>query len=152
MPDAPSAARGVYKPRRPQASPLFRLVSDLLHRLQTVYDERFSREYGPWRPVVAQVAEKVLACGVFEQGIAPIRCDDCAHEHLLAFSCKCRYFCPSCHSKRLVIWTQWLDTTLLASVPHASAPRPVQRCLCRIRRAVRSRRTAPHGGDARSRA
>ena len=53
MPDAAPAVRGVYKPRRPQASPLFRLVSDHLHRLQTVYDDRFAREYGPWRPVVA---------------------------------------------------------------------------------------------------
>jgi len=47
MPDAAPPARGVYTPRRPQASPLFRLVSDHLHRLQTVYDERFAREYGP---------------------------------------------------------------------------------------------------------
>ncbi len=37
MPDGAPAARGVYKPRRAQASPLFRLVSDHLHRLQTVY-------------------------------------------------------------------------------------------------------------------
>ena len=113
MPDAAAVARGVYKPRRPQASPLFRLVSDHLHRLQTVYDDRFAREYGPWRPVVAQVADKFLACGVLEHGFARIRCDDCAHEYLLAFSCKCRYFCPSCHAKRLAIWTQWLDTTCL---------------------------------------
>lgn len=118
MPDAAPAARGVYKPRRPHASPLFRLVSDHLHRLQTVYDDRFAREYGPWRPIVARVAEKFLACGVLDHGFARIRCDDCAHEYLLAFSCKCRYFCPSCHAKRLAIWTQWLDTTLLAPVPH----------------------------------
>ena len=75
MPTAAPAARGVYKPRRPQASPLFRLVSDHLHRLQTVYDERFAREYGPWRPVVGQVADKFLACGVLEHGFARIRCD-----------------------------------------------------------------------------
>ena len=118
MPDAAPAARGVYKPRRPQASPLSRLVSDHLHRLQTVYDDRFAREYGPWRPVVAQVAEKFLACGVLEHGFARVRCDTCRHEYLLAFSCKCRYFCPSCHAKRLALWTQWLDTTLLAPVPH----------------------------------
>ena len=61
MPDATPAARGVCQPRRPQASPLFRLVSDHLHRLQTVYDERFAREYAPWRPIVAQLAEKFLA-------------------------------------------------------------------------------------------
>jgi len=77
------AARGVYRPRRPQASPLFRLVQDHLHRLQTVYDERFAREYGPWRPVVGQVADKFLACGVLEHGFARIRCDACAHEYLL---------------------------------------------------------------------
>jgi len=115
---AASAALGVYHPRRPQASPLFRLVQDHLHRLQTVYDDRFAREYGPWRPVVGEVTDKFLACGILEHGFARIRCDACAHEYLLAFSCKCRYFCPSCHAKRLAIWAQWLDTTLLAPVPH----------------------------------
>jgi len=70
MPDAAPAARGVYRPRRPQASPLFRSVSDHLHRLQAVYDERFARECGPWRPVLAQVADKFLACGVLDHGFA----------------------------------------------------------------------------------
>lgn len=115
--DAAPAARGVYTPRHPQASPLFRLVLDQLHRLQTVDDDRFAREYRPWRPVVAQVADTVLACGVLEHGFTRIRCDACTHEYLLVFSCKCRDFCPSCHAKRLAIWTQWLDTTLLAPVP-----------------------------------
>ena len=54
----------------PQASPLFRLVSDHLHRLQTVYDKRFAREYGPWRRVGGQVADKFLACGILEHGFA----------------------------------------------------------------------------------
>jgi len=44
MADPARAARGVYKFRRPQASPFCRLVSDHPHRLQTVYDERFARE------------------------------------------------------------------------------------------------------------
>lgn len=52
-----------------------------------MYDERFAREYGPWRPVVAQVADKFLACGVLDHGFARIRCDACTHEYLLAFSC-----------------------------------------------------------------
>ena len=86
--------------------------------MRTVYDERFAREYGLWRPVVAQVADKFLASGVLEHGFACISCDDYAHEYLLAFSFKCRYFCPSCHAKRLAILTQGLDTTLLAPVPH----------------------------------
>ena len=53
MPDTAPAARGVYKPRRPQARPLIRLVSDYRHRLQTVYDERFAREYGPCAAVAS---------------------------------------------------------------------------------------------------
>jgi len=118
MADPAPAARGIYQPRRPQASPLFRLVSDHLHRLQKVYDEWFARAYGPWRSVVAQVADKFLACGVLEHGFVRIRCDGCAQEYLLAFSCTCRYFFSSYHAKRLAIWTQWLDTTLLAPVPH----------------------------------
>jgi hypothetical protein len=101
MPDAASAARAVSKPRRPQASPLLRLVSDHRHRRQTVYDARFAREYGPWRPVVVQVTDTFLACGVLDHGFARIRCDDCAPDSRLGFSCKCRDFCPSCHAKRL---------------------------------------------------
>ena len=73
MPDAAWVARGVDKPRRPQASPSCRLGSDQLHRLQTVSDERFAREYGLWRPVVAQVADTFLECGVLDHVTAAIR-------------------------------------------------------------------------------
>jgi hypothetical protein len=145
MPDAAPAARGVYKPRRPQASPLFRLVSDHLQRLQTVYDDRFAREYGPWRPVVTQVADKFLACGGLDHGFARIRGDACTHEYLLAPSCKCRHFCPSCHAKRLAIWTQWLDTTLLAPVPHRQVVLTIPKRL----RAYGLYRRRPLGGIAR---
>lgn len=64
------------------------------------------------------MVEKFLACGILEHGFARVRCGGCAHEYLLAFSCKCRYFCPSCHAKRLALWDLWLEETLLAPVPH----------------------------------
>lgn len=83
-----------------------------------MYDDRFAREYGPWRPVGGEVTDKFLACSILGHGFARVRCDACAHEYLLAFSCKGRYFCPSCHAKRLALWTQWLDTALLAPVSH----------------------------------
>jgi len=118
MGHAAPVALGVDKPRRPQASPLFRVGQDQLHRLQTVDDERVARDDGPWRPVVGEVTDTFLACGILAHGVARIRCDACAHEYRLAFSCKGRYFCPSCHAKRLALWVQWLDTTLLAPVPH----------------------------------
>jgi hypothetical protein len=54
------AAPGVYKPRRPQASPLFRLVSDHFCAFHHAYEERFAERYGDWRPVVREVADKFL--------------------------------------------------------------------------------------------
>ena len=47
-----------------------------------------------------------------------MRCSGCAHEYLFALSCKCRYFCPSCHAKWLGLWGLWLEQILLAPVPH----------------------------------
>jgi hypothetical protein len=40
------------------------LVQDRFRALQTVYDERFAETYGPWRPVMREVADKFLACGI----------------------------------------------------------------------------------------
>lgn len=40
-----------------------------------------SREYGPWCPVVAQVAERFLACVMLAHGFARVRCDVCTDEY-----------------------------------------------------------------------
>nr|MBC8362431.1 transposase zinc-binding domain-containing protein [Candidatus Desulfatibia profunda] len=45
---------------------------------------------------------RYLDCGILHNGFARVRCEDCGHEYLLAFSCKRRHFCPSCHQKRVV--------------------------------------------------
>jgi hypothetical protein len=108
----------VYRPRHPQASPLNRLIEDHFREFTTIYDERFTRRWGFWRPVVGEVVEKFLARGIVKHGFARIRCGSCQHESLLAFSGKCRYFCPSCHAKRLALWGIWLEETLLAPVSH----------------------------------
>jgi len=112
---------GVYRPHRAAASPLFRLLQDHFPAFHSCYEERFAATYGDWRPVVREVAEKFLTCGILAHGFARVRCEraGCGHEYLLAFSCKARYFCPSCHARRLALWTLWLEETLLArAVPH----------------------------------
>ena len=35
-------------------------------------------------------------------------CDACGHDYLLAFSCKTRYFCPSCDQKRVLLNGEWV--------------------------------------------
>ena len=64
---------GRLQARRPQASPLFRLVSDHFRAFHHAYDERFAPAYGDWRPVVREVADKFLACGVLDHGFARVR-------------------------------------------------------------------------------
>ena len=59
----------VYKPRRPQASPLFRLVADHFTAFHAAYEERFAPVYGDRRPVVREFAEKFLECGILENEI-----------------------------------------------------------------------------------
>ena len=45
--------------------------------------------------------EDYLKCGRLEHGFLRVRCDACHAEHLVAFSCKRRGFCPSCGARRM---------------------------------------------------
>ena len=40
---------------------------------------------------------------------AMIWCDPCRHEFLLAYACKTRYFCPSCHQRRVLLYGEWVE-------------------------------------------
>jgi hypothetical protein len=74
--------------------------------------------YGYWRPYILDVIYKYLDCGDCHLGFARVKCDDCQHEYLLPFSCKRRYFCPSCHQKRVLEFGEFLYTEVLKQVPH----------------------------------
>jgi hypothetical protein len=45
--------------------------------------------------------EDFLQCGRLEHGFLRVRCESCYAEHLVAFSCKRRGFCPSCGARRM---------------------------------------------------
>jgi ribosomal protein S27E len=75
------------------------------------------------------VAERYLDCGNPRCGFARIRCPDCHAEHLLMFSCRTRGFCPSCHSKRLEEWGEWMREELLLDVPHRQVVFTIPRML-----------------------
>ncbi len=103
-------ACAVYRPRNPQASPLYQCVRRHADEL---------REAGRiHRRVEDQALERFLDCGDLHKGFARIHCDECGHEYLLAFSCKTRCFCPSCHQKRMLIYGEWVEEEVLAPVPH----------------------------------
>ena len=100
----------IYRPRRPRASPLWQCVIRHLPELRAKGRVR--------RAVERSVLERFLECGDPHLGFARIRCDGCGHDLLLAFSCKTRYFCPSCHQKRVLAWGEWVEQVVLRPVPH----------------------------------
>ena len=108
----------VYRPRNPTLSQYYQCVEDHFETLEQVHDERFSRQYGFFRPYVKRVIYRYLDCGILHNGFARVKCGDCGHEFLLAFSCKRRHFCPSCHQKRVVEFGEWLCEDVLKGVPH----------------------------------
>ena len=70
---------------------------------RAVYGERLAAKYGFWRSVVDRSLAAFLRCGDLYEGFARVRCPDCQHEMFVAYSCKQRCTCPSCHQKRTLL-------------------------------------------------
>jgi len=108
----------VYHPRNPKESPLWNLLNNHYEDFERNYPQRFEKEYGFFRPVISEVVYDYLKCGDLKEGFARVRCPDCRHEYLLAFSCRGRWFCPSCHAKKVVLFGEHLLHEILYPVPH----------------------------------
>ena len=109
---------GVYHPRNPESSPLWKLLSEHFSSFVNNYKEKFDKKYGYFREVVNHVVEEYISCGDLKQGFARIKCPDCKHEYLLAYSCKGRWLCPSCQAKKVIQFGDHLKNNVLFPVPH----------------------------------
>jgi hypothetical protein len=58
-----------------------------------------------------------LGCGDLRRGFCRVRCDDCAFERLVPFSCKARAICPSCGGRRMAERAAHLVDAVLPFVP-----------------------------------
>ena len=114
----PDAPKGCYRRRRAKSTPLYRLVHAHWPEYQAVHEEQVEPRHGRLRAEVARTVEAYLRCGVLEHGFARIRCGDCGHELLVAFSCKGRGLCPSCAKKRQLEFGDFVTTEVLEAVPH----------------------------------
>jgi hypothetical protein len=108
----------VYRSRKPKASPLWQCLFRHFDAFLVEYKERYRKRYGFLRPIIAEVVNRFLDCGDLERGFARIRCDHCKKDHLLAFSCKGRWFCPSCHQKKVQLFGALVVESILFPVPH----------------------------------
>ena len=102
-----------YEKRRPEETVLYKtLASNLNTFLRNLSEE------GKRLPVhVEKELWAYLECGVLAYGFMRLRCDDCASEKLVAFSCKKRGFCPSCGGKKMSETAHHLVENIIPKVP-----------------------------------
>ena len=103
MPDS-----SVYRPRYPRSSPLWLCLWNHFFLFLQNYVRKQQEKYGYLRPIIEEVINKFLECGDLSKGFARIRCPQCQHEMLLPFSCKSRWFCPSCHQKKTQLFADFV--------------------------------------------
>ena len=117
--NAPALSKSTkeYRRRKPEYSPYYQCIEDYYEEFKRSYERNFSQKYGYLRSHIEKVIYQYLDCGILHNGFARIRCE-CGHEKLLAFSCRRRHFCPSCHAKRCVEFGEWLCSNVLKKVPH----------------------------------
>lgn len=101
LPVGREAASGVGAPvyvrHRPERTLLYQLVQEYYPELKAHLEAQGTALPG----YVEQKFEAYLKCGRLEHGFLRVRCDNCHAEHLVAFSCKRRGFCPSCGARRM---------------------------------------------------
>jgi len=87
-----------YQRRRPEQTALYQLVQD---HVVTFYAQVEAQTGHSLPPYVKAEFDAFLDCGILANGFLRLRCEDCHHEKLVAFSCKKRGFCPSCGARRM---------------------------------------------------
>jgi hypothetical protein len=107
-----------YQPRQPLETDFYRLFREHFDTFRACYPERYARQFGFWRPVIATAVNHFLKCGDLQHGFARVRCPDCHHEFFVAFSCKQRCICPSCAQKRTLLFGLHVAEDICRPVPH----------------------------------
>ena len=86
-----------YVRHRPERTLLYQLVEEYY----PAFKAHLAAQGNALPGYVEQEFEEYFKCGRLEHGFLRVRCETCHAEHLLAFSCKRRGFCPSCGARRM---------------------------------------------------
>ena len=104
-----------YERRRPEATILHKVIREnLLSFIELAEADPSSASLPDY---IKKEFHEFLGCGLLQKGLLRVRCEDCHHERLLAFSCKKRGFCPSCLGRKQALTTEFLMQELLPHVP-----------------------------------
>ena len=107
--------RAVYRPRDAEHTVLHQVVAEHLEAFLGAAAEAGDGSSLP--QFVEREFREFLTCGVFEHGMARFRCEGCAREHLVPFSCKGRGWRPSCGGRRMTERAAHLVDAVLPRVP-----------------------------------
>ncbi len=103
-----------YKRHEPEETILYKILEDHSHTFFDLLGGDPDRKSLP--DFVRREFDKFLKCGVLSEGFVRLKCDDCIHSIILAFSCKCR-FCPSCAGRRMSERSIHLADNVIPFVP-----------------------------------
>jgi uncharacterized protein (DUF983 family) len=108
------AGRVHYERHRPEQTTLYRLVQQ--HAASFIAHTGAST--GAELPrFIKDEFDAFLECGILAHGFLRLRCGECGHDKLLAFSCKRRGFCPSCGARRMSQTAAHLVDHVIPHVP-----------------------------------
>jgi ribosomal protein S27E len=110
---SPGGGAARYEPHRPERTLLYQLVQEYY----PAFKAHLADQGGELPGYVEQEFEDYLKCGRLEHGFLRVRCDTCHAEHLVAFSCKRRGFCPSCGARRMAESSAFLVDEVLPEQP-----------------------------------
>jgi Transposase zinc-binding domain len=111
---APDGAPLHYERHRPEQTTLYRLVQ----QHATSFIAHTEANTGSELPRFIKVEfDAFLECGILAHGFLRLRCGECGHDKLLAFSCKRRGFCPSCGARRMSQTAAHLVDHVIPHVP-----------------------------------
>ena len=86
---------GHYQPHRPEQTLLYQIVEEYY----PAFPAHLAEQGRELPSCVQREFEDYLRCGRLKHGFLRVRCESCRAEHLVAFSCKRRGFCPSCGAR-----------------------------------------------------
>jgi len=101
LPAGREASRGERAPQYESHRPEQTLLYQLIEEYYPAFEAQWAAEGRVLPDYVRQEFDEYLKCGRLEHGFLRVQCDTCHAEHLVAFSCKRRGFCPSCGARRM---------------------------------------------------
>jgi hypothetical protein len=119
LPLAPGreAGPGVHAPPYVRHHPERTLLYQLFEAHYPAFRAHLAAQGTALPGYVEREFEDYLKCGRLEHGFLRIQCESFHAEHLVAFSCKQRGFCPSCEARRMAESAALLVDEILPEAP-----------------------------------